>query len=132
MLRDDLQIISRTAHSVAKAVRDVTTGRAAYQKKYAKPLNDVTTHMPEQIIVDGGNGNENDADNRVASGTKVTFAEKLSEEELTDRAREARDRKLEQKKKEEASKTASYPYKKRTNMSGAADSDRDDDSSKDD
>ena len=134
MLRDDLQIISRTAHSVAKAVRDVTTGRAAYQERNAKPLDDVTTNMPEQINAnnENGNNNGNDADNRFPTGRKVTFADKASKEKLTDRQREARDRKHEYEKKEEASTTASYANEKRTNMSGSPDSDRDDDSSKDD
>ncbi len=132
MLKDDLQIISRTAHSVAKAVRDVTTGRAAYQERTATPLDDVTTHMPEQLIADGGNDNENDADNMLPTGRKVTFADELSEEKLTDREREARGRKREREKKEEASTTASYANKKPAKISGSADSDSDDDSPEDD
>jgi hypothetical protein len=132
MFKDDLQIISKIFGGVIEAVRDVTTGRAAYQERNAKPLDDVTTNMPDQINANDGNDNDNDADNRVASGTKVRVADESSEKKLTDREREARDRKREREKKEEASVTASYPNKKRTNMSGSSDSGRDDDSSKDD
>ena len=128
MWKDDLQILSRTGHAVKKSLRDVTTGRAAYQERNAKPLDDVTTNMPEQINANDGNENENDADNRVASGPKVKFADKLSEEILTDREREEGDRKTEREKKEEASTTASYANKKPAKMSGSADSDSDDDS----
>ncbi len=127
MLRDDLQIISRTAHSVAKAVRDVTTGRAAYQERTATPLNEVATIMPEQIKANGGNDNDNDADNMLPTGRKATFANESSEKKLTDREREARDRKREREKNEEASTTASYTNKKPEKMSGSADSDSDDD-----
>jgi hypothetical protein len=129
MWKDDLQIVSRTGHAVKKSLRDVTTGRAAYQERNAKPLDDVTTNMPEQINANDGNDDENDADNRVAGGPKVKFADELSIEILTDREREARDRKREYEKKEEASTTASYANKKPAKMSGSADSDSGDDSS---
>jgi len=132
MWKDDLQIVSRTGHAVKKSIRDVTIGRAAYKERNAKPLDDVTTNMPEQINANGGNGNENDADNRVASGPKVKFADELSIEILTDREREARDRKREREKKEEASTTASYANKKPAKMSGSANSDSDDDLPEDD
>ena len=132
MWKDDLQIVSRTGHAVKKSLRDVTTGRAAYQERTATPLDDVTTHMPEQIIADGGNDNENDADNMLPTGRKVTFADELSEEKLTDREREARGRKREREKKEEVSKTTSYSNKKPEKMSGSADSVSDDDSPEDD
>jgi hypothetical protein len=130
--KDDLQIVSRTGHAVKKSVQDITLGRAAYQERTAKPLVDVTTNMPEQINTNSGNDNDNDADNKVASSTKVWFAEKLSEEILTDREREARDRKRDLEKKEEASATASYPNKNPIKMSGSADTDSDNDSSEDD
>ena len=132
MWKDDLQIVSRTGHAVKKSVQDITLGRAAYQERTAKPLVDVTTNMPEQINTNSGNDNDNDADNKVASSTKVWFAEKLSEEILTDREREARDRKRDLEKKEEASATASYPNKNPIKMSGSADTDSDNDSSEDD
>lgn len=132
MWKDDLQIVSRTGHAVKKSIRDVTTGRAAYQERNAKPLDDVTTNMPEQINANDGNDDGNDADNRVAGGPKVKFADELSIEILTGKEREARDKKREYKKKEEASKTASHSNKKPEKMSGSADSDSDDDSSKDD
>ena len=128
MWKDDLQIVSRTGHAVKKSIRDVTIGRAAYKERNAKPLDDVTTNMPEQINANDGNDNENDADNRVAGDPKVKLANESSEEKLTDREREARDRKREREKKEEASITASYPNKKPVKMSGSADSDSDDDS----
>lgn len=128
MWKDDLQIVSRTGHAVKKSLRDVTTGRSAYQERNAKPLDDVTTNMPEQINANDGNDDENDANNRVAGGPKVKFADELSIEILTDREREARDRKREREKKEEASTTASYANKKPAKMSGSADSDSDDDS----
>lgn len=128
MWKDDLQIVSRTGHAVKKSIRDVTTGRAAYQERNAKPLNEVTTTMPEQIIANGGNDHENNAINRVASSPKVRVANESSEEKLTDREQEARDRKREREKKDEASVTASYPNKKPVKMSGSADSDSDDDS----
>ena len=136
MWKDDLQIVSRIGHAVKKAMKDVTTGRAAYQEKTGQPLTDVATQMPEQLYKNNDNDNENDngndADNRVASGPRVKFAEKLSEEILTDREREARDRKRELEKKKEASTTASYSNRKSVKMSGSADSDSDDDSSEDD
>lgn len=129
MWKDDLQIVSRTAHAVKKSTRDVTIGRAAYQERYAKSLDDVTIYIPEQINNDGGNDNDNDADNRVTSDTKIKFADEVPKEKLTNREREARDRKRELEKKEEASATASYPNKKPGKMSGSAGSDSDDDSS---
>jgi hypothetical protein len=132
MFKDDLQIISKIFGEVTEAVRDVTTGRAAYQERTATPLNEVATTMPEQINANDGKDDENDADNRVAGGPKVKFADELSIEILTDREREARDRKREREKKEEASTTASYANKKPAKMSGSADSESDDDSSKDD
>ena len=132
MFKDDLQIISKIFGEVTEAVRDVTTGRAAYQERTATPLNEVATTMPEQINTNDGKDDENDADNRVAGGPKVKFADELSIEILTDREREARDRKREREKKEEASTTASYANKKPAKMSGSADSESDDDSSKDD
>ncbi len=131
MWKDDLQIVSRTGHAVKKSIQDVTIGRAAYQEKHAKPLDDVTTNIPEHINAKGGDDNENDADNRIASGPKVKFADKLSEEILTDREREKRDRKTEREKKEEASETASYSNKNQGKMSGSTDSNNDDDSSED-
>lgn len=99
MFKDDLQIISKIFGEVKEAVRDVTTGRAAYQERNAKPLNDVATAMPEQI--NANNENENDTDNKFENGSKV----------------------------QQASKTASYSNKKPAKMSGSADGDNDDDSS---
>jgi hypothetical protein len=101
--KDDLQIVSRTGHAVKKAMKDVTTGRSAYQEKTGQPLTDVMTQMPEQIYKNNDNDNENN------NGKK---------------------RKLE--KTEEASATAFYPNKKPVKMSGSANSDSDDDSSEDD
>ena len=132
MWKDDLQIVSRTGHAVKKSLRDVTTERSAYQERNAKPLDDVTTNMPEQINANDGNDDENDANNRVAGGPKVKFADELSIEILTDREREARDRKREREKKEEASTTASYANKKPAKMSRSANSNSDVDSPEDD
>jgi hypothetical protein len=115
MFKDDLQIISKIFGEVTEAVRDVTTGRAAYQERTATPLNEVATTMPEQIKANGGNDNDNDADNMLPTGRKVTFANESSEKKLPGR-------------EEEASITASYPNKKPVKMSGSADSDSDDDS----
>jgi hypothetical protein len=128
MWKDDLQIVSRTGHAVKKSIRDVTTGRAAYQERNAKPLNEVTTTMPGQINANIGNDHENNADNRFASSPEVRDANESSEEKITDREQEERDRKREREKKEEASITESYPNKNPVKMSGSADSDSDDDS----
>jgi hypothetical protein len=116
MFKDDLQIISKIFGELTEAVRDVTTGRASYHERNAKPLNEVTTTMPEQINANNYNENDNEnyEGNRVATGRKVTFADEASEEKLTDREREARDRKLEYEK-----------------MSGSADRNGDDDSPED-
>jgi len=122
MFKDDLQVVSRTGYAIGKSIRDVTTGRAAYQERNAKPLDNVTTTMPEQINANNGNENDNDADNRVASGTKAKFTDELPKKILTDREREEHDRKIEREKEKQASKTASYSNKKPAKMSGSADS----------
>ena len=125
MFRDDLQIISKIFSEVKEAARDVTIGYAAYQERTAKALDDVTTNIPEQINANGGD--DNDAGNKAESSLKGRPADESSEEKLTDREREARDKKRELEKKGEASTTTSYPNRKPAKMSGSADSDNDDD-----
>lgn len=126
MWKDDLQLVSRVGYAVKKAAKDVTTGRTEYKEKYGKRLEDVTTEIPAAIYGNNDNKSDddgNDQDNIVLTSTKKTSSEK----NLTDREREALDRKRENEGKEQASKAALYANKTPTKMSGSADSDNDDD-----
>ncbi len=125
--REDLQIISRIGYATVKAYRDTNIGRDEYIDKNGPQLDEVVTDVPDEAHNDNENDNDNDNDNDADNRVESYLNAHSSENQLTDRELEARDRKIAYEKKEKESKTESYPNKKSgtftKKMSGSSESD---------